>query len=68
MVLASFIYIIRLPFQNIVIAAGKFKETNAASFGEAGINIVISIICVQFFGIVGVAIGTCVAVTFRYFY
>ena len=68
MVLASFIYIIRLPFHNIVIAAGKFKETNLASFGEAGINIVISIACVFFLGIVGVAIGTCIAVTFRYVY
>ena len=68
MVLASFLYIIRLPFHNVVIAAGKFKETNLASFGEAGINIVVSIICVQFFGIVGVAIGTCVAVLFRYVY
>ncbi len=68
MVLASFIYIIRLPFHNIVIAAGKFKETNLASFGEAGLNIVISIICVYFLGIVGVAIGTCVAVMFRYVY
>ena len=28
MVLASVICIIRLPFHNIVIAAGKFKETN----------------------------------------
>ena len=68
MVLASFVYIIRLPFHNIVIAAGKFKETNAASFGEAAINIIVSITCVYFLGIVGVAIGTCAAVIFRYIY
>lgn len=68
MIFASLIYLMRLPYHNMVIAAGHFRETKIAAYGEAFLNVVISLALVWKFGIVGVAVGTAVATTFRYFY
>lgn len=65
-VAAELIYCLRQPYHNMVIAAGKFKETKWAAYGEAFINIVLSIILVIKWNIIGVAIGTLVAIVFRY--
>ncbi len=59
---------LRTPYHNVVIAAGAFKETQWASYGEAAINLILSIILVKGFGLVGVAIGTLAAVLFRGIY
>lgn len=64
-VLAEFIHSIRLPYSSITLAAGHFKETKKGAWLEAGINIVISIILVIKLGIIGVAIGTLVAMSIR---
>ena len=56
---------IRIPYQNIVTVVGHFKQTRNGAFFEAILNIVLSVSCVYFFGIVGVAIGTLAAVLFR---
>ena len=58
-------YCIRLPYHSIVMAAGHFKQTRNGAFVEAGINITLSILLVNFYGIVGVAIGTLSSMTFR---
>lgn len=68
MMLASYFYLVRLPYHNMVIAAGHFKQTRLAAYGEALINIVFSMAMVLKFGLIGVAIGTLVAVLFRYIY
>lgn len=68
MVAANFIYCVREPFRLVVLSAGKFKETNAGALIEAGLNIGLSLILVQFFGLAGVAIGTLVAISFRMLY
>lgn len=62
---AEAIYCIRLPYHSVVIAAGHFKQTRNGAFLEAGINIVVSLIMVNFLGIIGVAIGTLCSVLFR---
>lgn len=66
--LASYFTILRIPYHNITIAAGVFKETRLAAYGEAIINIVTSIILVQRFSLIGVAIGTLLAVCFRFLF
>ena len=63
--LAAMFNCFRIPYQTIVYAAGKFKETRNGSIIEASINIVLSIILVIEYGLVGVAIGTLVAAIFR---
>lgn len=56
---------IRFPYNTITHAAGRFKETKKGAWVEAITNLVISLILVIKFGIVGVAIGTLIAMTIR---
>lgn len=66
--LACMTYCLRIPYHEITIAAGRFKETKIGAFGEAGINIILSIILVFRFGLIGVAIGTIAADVYRFVY
>ena len=62
---AEALYCLRLPYYSIIYAAGKFKETNKSAYIEAAINIVLSIFLVYEFGLIGVAIGTFIAMLYR---
>ena len=64
---AQFFAAIRLPYQFVVQAAGKFKQTKKYAIVEAIINIVISVILVIKFGLIGVAVGTLIAVLYKTF-
>lgn len=68
MCLAQFVYCIREPYRLLILAAGKFKETNFGSYMEAIINILVSVSLIHFLGLTGVAIGTLIAITYRFFY
>ncbi len=63
--LACFFNSVRIPYQQIVEASGHFKQTKIGAFVEAGLNLSISIICVNSFGLIGVAFGTLSATLFR---
>ncbi|HAT4221786.1 sugar isomerase [Clostridium perfringens] len=65
LILSQAMYCIRVPYKTAVLAAGHYKETKKGEFIEAGINIGISILLVNKYGITGVVIGTVVAVIFR---
>ena len=65
MVISEFLWAIRLPYSSITLAAGHFKETRIGAWVEAISNIVISLILVIKFGIIGVAIGTLIAMLIR---
>ena len=58
----------RLPYESLIKAAGHYKQTQTSSFIEAIINIIVSIILVFKFGLIGVAIGTLVAMLYRTIY
>lgn len=62
---AEYLYCLRLPYNSVIYAAGKFRETRISAAIEAGLNILISVIMVHRFGLVGVAIGTAVAMSYR---
>lgn len=66
--LAQAVRSLRLPYNLMVLAAGHYKQTQTSSFIESGLNILISIIAVFEFGLVGVAIGTLVAMAYRTIY
>lgn len=66
--LASYVYCIRTPYHGVVIAAGHFKQTQMAAYGEALVNIVLSLVLIQPLGLLGVAIGTLTATTGRLIY
>lgn len=67
-VVANAAYCLRMPYNLMVIAAGHFKQTQTSAILEASINVVISILLVSRYGLVGVAIGTLVAMTYRTVY
>lgn len=64
-VLAEMTWSIRLPYSSITLAAGHFKETRKGAWIEVFTNLIISIILVFNYGIIGVAIGTLVAMIVR---
>ena len=52
----------------MVSAAGHYKETKAGAIGEVTINLVLSLALVKLLGLVGVAFGTLVSMSFRTIY
>lgn len=64
-VISEYIWAIRLPYSSITLAAGHFKETKKGAWVETISNILISIIFVSKFGLVGVTVGTIVAMFIR---
>ncbi len=65
LVISEYIWAIRLPYSSITLAAGHFKETRIGAWVECLSNIIISIILVWKYGIIGVTIGTIIAMTIR---
>lgn len=65
LVMGEIIWAIRQPYNSLIKSAGHFKQTRIGAWIEAGVNIVLSIILVYKYGIVGVAIGTFVAMIVR---
>lgn len=64
-VIAELCWAIRQPYNNLIKSAGHFKQTQVGAWIEAASNVVISLILVYKFGLVGVAIGTLVAMFIR---
>lgn len=65
MIFAELMFCLREPYVNMAYCANKFKEVSKYAYIEAFLNIILSIILVIKFGIIGVAIGTLVAMTYR---
>ena len=63
--LAEAMYCIRIPYNNVTLAAGHYKQTRNGAFLEAGLNIGLSLALVIPFGLCGVAAATLVAMTVR---
>lgn len=64
-IISEMLYCLRSPYESIVNAAGHFKQTKKFAFIEAGLNLLISITLVWKYDLIGVVIGTTVAITFR---
>ena len=59
---------LRIPYFRMIKAAGRFKETQNGAFISMGLNIVISIALIFPFGLIGIAIGTLIAMFFHTIY
>ena len=68
MALAQGCYCLRLPYSILILSAGHFKQTQKSAIIEAIINLVISIVSVKHLGLIGVALGTFVAMLYRTIY
>ena len=66
--LAYAMYCYRTIYYTLIKAAGHFKETQFGAIFEVILNVSISIISVIKFGLVGVAVGTLIAVSYRTLY
>lgn len=66
--IAQAMYSYRIPYNMMVLAVGHYKQTQNSAIIEAGINLLLSIFLVIKFGLVGVAIGTLVAMSYRTIY
>ena len=58
-------YCLRLPYNMMVLAAGHFKQTQLSALIEMMLNITVSIALVIKYGLIGVGIGTAVAMAYR---
>lgn len=62
---AYFLMSIRLPYLLIVKAAGHYKQTQLSAVVEAALNVAISVGLVFRFGLIGIAVGTLIAMVYR---
>lgn len=66
--IAEAIYMIKSPHLALAYSTNKFKEITKACYIEAAINIIISVVLVPKTGLIGVAIGTIIAMLYRTIY
>lgn len=59
------LYLIKTPHLDLAYSANKFKEITVPAFIEAILNIVISALLVSKYGLIGVSIGTIIAMLYR---
>lgn len=62
------VYCLRLPYENVIAAAGHYQQTRSGAICEVAINLGVSLLLVKPFGLVGVALGTLLAMTYRTVY
>lgn len=65
LVLANAGHCLRLPYNLMILAAGHYKQTQSNYIVAAVLNIVISILAVKRYGLIGVAIGTLIAMGYQ---
>ena len=63
--LANAMHCLRLPYNIMILAAGHYKQTQRNYIVAAILNIVASVLTVKIWGLIGVAIGTLVAMTYQ---
>lgn len=65
LIVANAMHCLRLPYNILVLAAGHYKETQRNYIIAAVLNIIVSILTVKAWGLIGVAVGTLVAMTYQ---
>ncbi len=65
LVVAHAVHCLRLPYNILILASGHYKQTQNNYIIAAVMNLVLSILFVKMWGIIGVAIGTLVAMLYQ---
>ena len=68
MIVAQWFYCVRISYNNVIYAAGHYGQTKVGSYIEVILNVSISIIAVSCYGLIGVALGTAIAMAARTVY
>ena len=63
--IAYTLYCLRLPFHSMILAAGHYKNTQTIYIAGALMNLTLSILAVNRWGLIGVAVGTIVAMLYQ---
>lgn len=63
--LANAGHCLRLPYNIVILASGRFKETQVNYIIASFLNIIISVLTVKHLGLIGVAIGTFIAMFYQ---
>ncbi len=63
--LANASHSFRLPYSMLILTAGHFRQTQHSFIIAASINVVVSVALVYYYGLIGVAIGTLVSMTYQ---
>ena len=66
--LTTAFYCLRSPYNQAIMAAGHYKQTQNSAFIEAGITVVLALILTPFIDLVGIAVALLVAKIYRIFY
>lgn len=61
-------FCIRIPYNAVILSAGHYKQMQGSAILESSINLLLSIILVNYYGLIGVAIGTLIAIIYRTLY
>src|SRR5699024_3600948 len=56
---------LRLPYNMMILAGGHYKQTQSNYIIAAAINIIVSVLAVRKWGLVGVAVGTVIAMFYQ---
>lgn len=65
LLVSEMIYLIKYPHLNLCYSANKFKDITNPAFVESGLNILLSLILVNRFGLIGIMVGTIVGMLYR---
>lgn len=65
---ANMMHCYRVPYNTLIMSAGHYKQTQASAWIEMLLNLVISIMSVIKYGVIGVTLGTLVAMLYRTIY
>ena len=63
--IANAIHCLRLPYNNLIKAAGHYKQTQNNFIIAMFLNIIISVVTVKMWGLIGVTIGTLIAMLYQ---
>ena len=65
LIASEVLYLVKIPHLDLSYAADRFKDISVPAYIEAGLNILVSIICVFRFGLCGVVAGTIIGMAYR---
>ena len=65
LVLAYASQCLKTTYNIMILAGGHYKQTQRCHIISASLNLIISIVVVQYYGLIGVALGTCVAMGYQ---
>lgn len=65
---ANMMHCYRVPYNTLIMSAGHYKQTQTSAWIEMVLNLLISIVAVIKYGVIGVTLGTLIAMLYRTIY